>query len=209
MTDAFCIYGQDNDSYAFRESLDLTDNQRVHQSIVPDMLGATRSGVQRCEACGELLNKWSVPLDGLVVKKRSLDLSSTYDGVIIVSYRFRSLYESAGLIGLAFEDLPNDSGFFAIQAVRSVEYDAERRGTRFVKQCEQCGTYESVVGATPVYLKGTATVETNEFVRTDLEFGSEDEKAPLLLCGEFAATELQNGNLKGLELERIEAIAST
>jgi len=209
MSDVFCIYGRDNDSYAFRETPDLTDNQRVHQSIVPNMSGASRSGLQRCDACGELLSKWSEPLNGLVVKKRSLDVSSTYDGVMIVSSRFRSLYESAGLIGLVFEDLPSDSGFFAIRAARSVEYDAERRGTRFVKQCEQCGTYESVVGATPVYLKGNATVGTNEFVRTDLEFGSEDEKSPLLLCGESAATELQNGNLKGLELERIEAIAST
>jgi len=199
----------DNDSYAFREYPELTANQRVHQAIVPDMSGQSRSGLRRCEACGELLDKWNESLEGFIVRKRKLDISSSYDGVTVVSVRFKSMYESTDLSGLVFCQLPDDPKFFAIRPERAVEYDAERRGTRFVKPCPQCGRYESVVGATPVYLKPGAEIAANEFVRTDLEFGSDDEKSPLLLCGNSAAMALRAANLEGLELERLQEYVST
>ncbi len=204
----YCIYGGDNDSYAFRESPELTENQKVHQAIAPDMSGGSRPGLRRCESCGELLNKWNESLAGFVVKKRKLDIGHTYDGVTAVSERFKAACESAGLSGLAFHQLPDDPEFYAIRPERAVEYDADRRGTRFVKPCPQCGCYESVVGATPVYLKLGSTIEPSEFVRTDLEFGSDDGKSPLLLCGESAAAALNAAKLKGLDLERIEESAS-
>ncbi len=199
----YCVHGQRNDSYAFRDQPELTEYQRVHQELVPDMSGDSRPGLRRCESCGELLDKWNESLDGLVVRKRSYDLSSTYDGIKTISERFKAFYDSAGLSGLVFHQLPNDPEFFAIRPERAVEYDAETRGTRFIKRCPQCGCYESVVGATPVYLKAGQGIEPNEFVRTDLEFGSEDEKSPLLLCGESAAAALQASKLKGLDLECI------
>lgn len=207
--EVYAIYGKDNDSYAFRDAPELTENQRVHQAIVPDMSGESRADLRRCEACGELLDKWNEPLAGFVVKKRKLDIGSTYDGVTVVSVRFKSAYESDGLSGLMFRQLPDDPEFFAIRPERSVEYDADRRGTRFIKPCAQCGCYESVVGATPVYLKPGAGVEPNEFVRTDLEFGSDDEKSPLLLCGNSAAAALQAADVKGLELELVQESVST
>ena len=200
----YCIYGGDDDSYAFREYPQLTENQKVHQTIVPDMSGDSRPGLRRCESCGELLDKWNEPLSGFVVKKRKHDIGCTYDGVTAVSEEFKAAYESAGLSGLLFRQLPDDPEFYAIRPERTVQYDAERRGTRFVKQCPQCGRYESVVGATPVYLKPGASISDKEFVRTDLEFGSDDEKSPLLLCGEFAAASLKAANLNGIDMEPIE-----
>lgn len=201
--DVYCLDGQRNDSYAFREYPKLTEFQRVHQDIVPDMSGNSRTGFQRCEACGELLDKWNEPLVGLVVKNRRYDFSSTYDGIRTVSQRFKSAYESAGLTGLIFRQLPDDPEFFAIRPERAVEYDAERRGTRFIKPCAHCGCYESVVGATPVFLKPNANIKSNEFVRSDLEFASDDEKSPLELCGDAAATALRAARLKGLEIELV------
>lgn len=205
---AFCIFGQDNDSYAFRVYPALTEHQRNYQTLVPDMSGDTRPGVQRCEACGELLNKWDDPLTGLVVKKRKYDISSTYDGVVVVSMRFKTTYETALLSGLSFRQLPDDPAFFAINAGRIVEFDAERRNTRFVKPCNICNHFESVIGATPVYLKNGVTIGIREFVRTDLEFGSDDEKQPLILCGGGAADTLRSAKLKGLDLIAIEDAVS-
>ncbi|MBX3434362.1 MAG: hypothetical protein KF847_13650 [Pirellulales bacterium] len=193
----------DLDSYAFRDYPELTENQRVHQEIIPDMSGNSRPGLRRCESCGELLDKWNESLAGLVVKKRKLDIGCTYDGVTVVSERFKAAYDAAGLSGLTFRQLPNDPTFYAIRPERAVKYDAERRGTRFVKQCPQCGCYESVVGATPIYLKPGSTIGASEFVRTDLEFGSDDEKSPLILCGESTADALNTAKLKGLDLERV------
>ena len=41
------------------------------------------------------------------------------------------------------------------------------------------------------------------FGRTDLEFGSGDEKCPVLLCGDGAATILRKASFRGLDLEAV------
>lgn len=209
MMKVFCIYGIDNESFAFRESPELTSNQELHQAIVPDTSGQSRSSLNRCEECGDLRDKWNESLENLVLKKRKFDISSTYDGIVVVSTQFKSVYESAGLSGLTFRPLPGDKSFYAIRADRIVEYDAEQRGSRFIKPCPRCGSYESVVGATPVYFKSNVEVAPSEFVRTNLEFGSNDEKSPLLICGEAAAESLKEANLKGLEMEQVQESATT
>jgi hypothetical protein len=196
----FDVYGDETESYAFREPPTLTENQQVYQSLVPDMTGTSRPRIRRCGTCGELLAKWEEPLTGLVLNKRRYDLSSTYDGVVTVSKRFRIAFEAANLLGLDFLPLPSDPDFFAAHASRTVAFDADRRRTEFHKLCPECGHYESVVGASPGYLKPGNSVGPAEFVRTDLEFGSGDEKSPLLLCGEVAARALTRAKLKGLEL---------
>jgi hypothetical protein len=200
---AFRASLQHNDSYAFREYPPLTDYQRIHQEILPDMSGESRPGLRRCDGCGELLNKWDEPLTGLVVKNRKYDIGTTYDGVTIVSKRFNEAYEAANLSGLDFLQLPDDSEFFVIRPVREIAFEAERSQTRFINQCSLCERFESVV--TPYdYLKANSQIGYREFVRTDLEFGSGDEKHPLLLCGEFAANALNAAKLNGLDLIEIE-----
>lgn len=205
---AFVVYGQDNDSYAFREYPPLTEYQRSHQELIPDMSSTSRSGVRRCGACGELLAKWDEPLSRLVLKKRKYDISITYDGVTAVSERFKIIYERNNLCGLAFRPLPDDSAFYAIFPSRAVEFDSESRKTRFINRCQQCGHFDSVVGATPVYLKAGVRIGDREFVRTDLEFGSHDEKHPLLLCGESAGQALSSAALRGLDLIPVDEIAT-
>ena len=167
------------------------------------MSGASLPGVHRCEACGELTSKWDEPLLDLVVKKRRLDISITHDGVLIASRRFKSIYDQKELSGLVFRQLQDDRDFFAVHALKVVEFDAERRKTQFIAPCPRCGRFESVVGATPVFLKDGREVERREFVRTDLEFGSGDEKHPLLICGQVAADSLSNAQLYGVDLSPI------
>jgi hypothetical protein len=195
---------QFNDSYAFRDHPRLTGFQRVHQELIPDMSGAMRPGIRRCDACGALLGKWEEAPAGLVIKKRRYDIASTYDGVLVGSRRFKTTYEDGKLRGLVFRQLPDDVSFFAIWAERAVPFDADRRKTRFINPCSVCGHFESVVGATPVYLKSGALINAQELVRTDLEFGSDDEKSPLLICGEIAARTCSFAKLKGVDLWPIE-----
>jgi len=195
---------QHNDTYAFRDYSVVTWNQQVHQELVPDMSGNSHEGIHRCDRCGELTSKWDEPLLGVNINKRKYDLSITYDGVLIASEKFKSVYAANNLLGLEFRRLPNDTQFFAIHATRTVEFDAERRKTRFIKPCQTCGRCESVVGAKPVFLKTGSVVDDHEFVRTDLEFGSGDEKHPLLICGKVAAKAICNAKLKGVDLTPIE-----
>ena len=188
-----------NESYAFREYPSLTEYQRIHQQLLPDMSGRSRPGVRRCEACGGLLNKWEEPLKGLVINRRQFDLSATYDGVVVASGAFKKVYDEACLKGLFFRTLPTDPEFYAIQATRTVPFDYERRKTRFMKRCSVCEQFESVIGATPVLLKPESRFGELEFVRTDLEFGDSDGKHPLILCGAVAKRALERHKLQGVD----------
>lgn len=195
----FVIYGGDNESYAFRAAPQLTANQQVHQHLIPDMSGESAAGVRRCEACGGLLAKWEEPLAGLKIKKRRFDISSTYDGVDVASQQFKDVVESNGLTGLAFTPLPDDNAFYSVRATHTVQVDPEKSMTRFVNKCPSCGIYESIVGPYTV-LKEGESVPQRGFAKTDIEFASEDEKHPQLLCDQEAANVLAAANLKGLEL---------
>jgi hypothetical protein len=199
--DGFIVYGHDIGAYAFREPPPKSAYPPIHQALVPDMSGRSHPGVRRCEECGELLAKWEEPLGDLVLKKKRFDIGATYDGVDLVSSRFKAVYEENRLIGLDFRPLPKVPAFFAVLPTRVVAYDAERTKTQFIKPCSRCGRFESVTGATPVFLRPGTNLQDHEFVRTDLEFGSGDEKSPLVICGEVAAADLSRARLKGLDLE--------
>jgi hypothetical protein len=161
-----------------------------------------RDDVRRCESCGQLLNKWEEDLTVVPIPRRlKLDVSASYDGVDVVSTRFRTLYDRSGMAGLRFTPLGQTA--YAIQATEIVEFDAARTGTRFSDLCETCGQYESVVGVTPAFLKEGSVVSDMGFARTDLEFASGDEKSPLIICGDSAARILRKAKLKGLELEKV------
>ncbi len=177
----YVAFGHDNDLYFFDD----------------------RTDVRRCSACKQLLSKWDEDLTVVPIKKfRKLDVSSSYDGIKVFSSRAKMTYEQAGMTGLRFIPLAHPD-LFAIQAHDIVHYDAQRRGTRFERKCEVCGRYDAVAGATPVYLKSGSTVPPLGFARTDVEFGSRDEKSPLFICGDEAAKILKAAKLKGLDLEKV------
>lgn len=158
-----------------------------------------RQDVKRCSVCSALLDKWKEDLSVVPIRRApKFDVSYSNSGIYVVTKRFRACVEENALVGLTFT--PLQAGLFSVRPKVSVPFDAERRGTRFLKQCQVCGQYESVVGATPVFLAATASVPERGFVRTDLEFGSFDEKHPLVLCGSEAAEVLRGANLKGLTL---------
>jgi hypothetical protein len=135
-------------------------------------------------------------------RRLKYDVSISYDGVVVVSPRFRELYEDAGMTGLRFTELGDNA--FAIHATETVPFDGEKRGTRFEKKCATCGQFESVVGAAPAILAVGVSVAGLAFARTDLEFGSGDEKSPVLVCGDDAAAALRGAGLKGLDLEAVQ-----
>ena len=194
----FRVSLQSNDTYAFRDQPSLNANQRLHQGLIPDMSGASNDDVRRCRECHELIDKWNESLLRLVVNDRHYDLSLTYDGILVASNRFAEIYNTTGLEGLLIRQLPSDPEFNLVKATRAVCFDYVKRKTRFGNRCPLCGLYDSVVGATPVFLKTGTVVKDREFVRSDLEFGSSDEKHPLLLCGHAAAEALVAASLKGV-----------
>jgi hypothetical protein len=176
----YLVYGHHNDLYFFDERTDL----------------------RRCTACGHMLSKWEEDLTVVPIGKfRKLDIGYSYDGVVVVSNKFKVLYEQSGMTGLQFTALSHN--LHAIRATEIILYDAIRRGTQFENKCDTCGQYESVVGATPAYFKPGSSVPPLGFARSDIEFATKDEKKPLLICGDDAGALLKGAKLKGLDLQKV------
>jgi hypothetical protein len=169
---------RDNDQYAFREN----------------------AAARRCHACNGILDKWAAATKYHPKRAPRLDLGCTYDGVIIASDKAADFLRQSGIAGVELVPLAKGNYFVKVSLV--VRFDFKAKGTAFENQCVACGQFESVTGATPPVLCSGEIVPDNGIVRTDLEFGSNDEKSPVLLCGEAAAGQLARANLKGLVLVR-------
>lgn len=128
----YIVGGEDNGSYAFREPAAVREDSywyEANQTLVPNRAGRSRSGVRRCVGCGELMDKWSEQLAGLRIKRRQFDISGTYDGVLVVSRKFKQVYDSASLTGLRYIQLPDGPSFYQVQATDVVAFDAEKRNS--------------------------------------------------------------------------------
>ena len=58
-----------------------------------------------------------------------------------------------------------------------IEFDVERRKTRFEAYRQCCKKYHSVAGASPGFLKAPERLYGSQAFKTDIEFGSGDEKS--------------------------------
>lgn len=153
-----------------------------------------------CINCGFVTDREWIDRD-FQLNKQNFDASYTYDGYLIVSDRFRSLAEGRGA---RFVRLPSQPDFYSCRVDALVRFDAVKRGTRFEDYCDVCHRYRSVAGATPVYLHDPLPLDAG-FVRTDIEFGTGNERHPIILVGSrFAEGCLMNSGLTGLSLMPIE-----
>ncbi len=135
-----------------------------------------------CDNCGSCTDPTFLPTN-LELKRTPYDVCSTYDGRMIVSARFRAFCRHHGFAGAQFDPVNDRGSLYLLRSNRTVAFDWERRETRFDRPCDRCGQYESVVGAYPAYLKGIEAPLLHGFYRTDLEFATGREKAPLLIVG--------------------------
>jgi hypothetical protein len=178
----YAVFGHHNDLYFFDD----------------------RTDVRRCPACKHLLSKWDEDLTIVPIGKfRKYDFGCSYDGVHVVSTRFKAIYEEAGMTGLQFAPLARPN-LFAVQTKNIVRYDPTCPGTRFLNKCETCGQFSFVGAGTPIVLMPSSAVPPMGFAQTDLEFAEKDEKHPLLICGDEAAKILKAAKLKGLNLVKVQ-----
>lgn len=158
-----------------------------------------REGISRCGMCGGSLNKMADPLAGVKIRRRKYDVSYTYDGLCIVSKRFKDVWESNGLTGAEFKALPDDQGYYALWSQNIVEYDPDAAGAQFEERCNACGRHKGVTCGR-ICLKAGSFVPDRGLAQTDLWFADvyNDGMNPILLCGDGAKNVLCETNLKGL-----------
>lgn len=186
MSHLYSLSGRDNDSHM------CGSTDRVFLDI---------PGLPVCPACGYKTDTFFIN-PKFRVKRRSYDLSYTYDGYAIASLKFKEACARRGLTGVAFLTLPLDKEFFVLQPTTTVKFDVERRKTQFVGFCEGCGLHRSVAGATPAVLKEQPS---SDIAGTDVLFGSGNERHPLLIATENAKSILTSERLTGMEFERASA----
>ncbi len=172
----YVVFGPDNDTYMFQG-----DAQPA-----------------RCATCRFVLDHGWVDPSYKLKPGRRPDVSYTYDGCLIVSDNFRAA--AKGFAGGTYLSLPSQRGWSILLATRTVTFDTERRETSFDEFCDGCGRFTQVDGATPPFLLDPPVPLPDEFMRTDIEFGSGDELSPLVLVGPGLADALRRGRLVGLDL---------
>ena len=175
----FALSGEDNDSYMCGGASALTEPGRIPV----------------CPACGFKIDTFYVDAS-FRVKRRDFDLSFTYDGYCIVSRAFERGCLASDLTGASFSALSADADFLVFLPKPIVQFDVSRRNTRFGERCTVCGQFDSVAGAIPPFL---ATAPTSDFARTDILFGSGNERHPLIIASERAKGSLEVANLSGLQ----------
>ncbi len=162
------------------------------------------AGLPVCPQCGYKMNSEYINPD-LRIKRRKYDFSFTYDNCAIVSLKFKEFCIRNGYSEIEFQKLPADSAFFLLAIRNVLDFDVEKANTRFLKFCPACNRYESVVGIAPFCLKNIHMPLEDNFYRTNLEFGSGNEKNPGIIVGVDTYSKLKREQFTGLEYARIEA----
>jgi hypothetical protein len=140
------------------------------------------SGVPTCGTCGYRTDpEFTSPAFRL--RKKHLDISCCYDGAVIVSDRFRTLYQSHGGTNMHFAGLATAPGFHHLNCRQAIALDYSAMGTRRLRPCSGCGRYLDVIGYSNIVVAPGETFPDNEMAFSDWYFGSNNEASPLLLCG--------------------------
>lgn len=154
------LSGADNDSYMYIDAV----------------------GLPLCKGCGYITDSEYVN-PHLIINRKVYDFSYTYDGCCIVSLEFKEFCKRFKYPDVEFKEILSEPSFFYFIAKKLLTFDVDKRKTRFEKLCRVCGNYESVVGANPVFLRAIKTPLGDGFYRTDQQFGSGNEKHPLIIVG--------------------------
>jgi hypothetical protein len=176
---AFCLYGQDNDSYML-EDLSSTD---------------------LCPKCG-YLNQFDYHNPFFKIKKKSHDFSHPYDLGNVVSLKFKEFCVRENYINISFKEFEKSHGYFQFFVHNIVHFDYGRSDTKFKNYCKLCGNYEEVTGVTPPFLKNLAALNDG-FYRTDLIFGSGNHKNPITIVAPGTQAKLKKEKMRGLVFKPI------
>jgi hypothetical protein len=147
-----------------------------------------------CPNCRACLNFDYFPNDLEI--ETYYDISATQDNRLIFSERAKNFLVERFDVRVFTVGAWKNSALFHVVPRHIVPFNATGRGTRFVDHCNVCGSYKSIVGATPAHL-ALENMERQCFWRTDIVFGSYEEKASLVVVGLDTARDMQDRGFSG------------
>ena len=104
-----------------------------------------RQRLLRGRAVGRLLPRLRSCVDdsyvprSLGVRRPVYDACGTYDGRLIVSQKFKDFHDRHGCGPPEFRLVNRRRRWYMFRPTRVLEFDADRRGTRFRRHCAMCG----------------------------------------------------------------------
>jgi hypothetical protein len=132
--------------------------------------------VPQCPVCSYRTD-YRVTNPKFILKRKNYDFSFTYDGIIIVSIRFKDFCLSQGYKNFVFVPLPKYPRFFQFYVEgNTIEYKAHQKENF----CEYCLQYESVIGAA-MNLEKVDNALADGFYQSDLWFATGNEKSPIIV----------------------------
>ncbi|WP_431123855.1 hypothetical protein [Flagellimonas flava] len=162
------------------------------------------NGRKICDVLDYVKNRQNYLSEEFKVSNSSFDFSFTYDSALIVSQKFRDFCLRNQYDGLSFYPVPSQKGLYLFKSSNEVLFDTEKRHTKFIDYQEKCKRHDSVVGATPIFIKDNTPLQEGIF-RTDVEFGSGYEQSPLILIGELTHQKMKMEKFNSLEFEIIQS----
>ncbi len=155
-----------------------------------------------CGKCGTCLDYVYVPLKVKIPKSNRYDYSATYDNRPICSLRFINFLRNN--LGFAVRSwrVGTNPDYFYIFPDSEIPFDPIATQTRFEKKCRRCGSYDSIVGVTPAHVK-VGRLPGRGIFRTDLAFGSDKEKFPLILVDSQTKVDLLARKFRGMHFEDV------
>lgn len=156
-----------------------------------------------CPNCGTCLDYQYAPNTIDIHPSKKYDVSYTHDLRDLYSAKFVKFCREVLKSDVSFKLVKSaEIDFFYMMPSRVLEFDVERRKTRFEKLCNVCGGYESIVGARPAFLRTRELIGPG-FYRSDVAFASGKSKYPLFMVGGEWKELLASQKIRGLVFEEI------
>jgi len=153
-----------------------------------------------CPVCGLLINHGFAPRSLEDFKAAGRDASSTYDNRLILSESLADFIQS---------NFPDEVDLVSLKAGRQAVFAVFPRAVAQVSEsrtnirrgdlCDVCVQYDYEMLPHPLCVKSASLEPGASFYRTNIEFGSNLGKRPLVVVTDAARRTLEASGFKGLE----------
>jgi len=130
--------------------------------------------------------------------RKQYDVSYTWDGYLIVSKRFKHFCEEKSYQNAIFHALTQEPDYYYLESSKIIPLDYAKREVDFHNLCNKCNRYEWVIGATPSYIHKGFILEEYTFYRSIYDFGSYNQKSPIIIVSLLMSKEMAAQKFKGL-----------
>ncbi len=166
----------------------FAENEKIHSAV--------------CEICGSKKEEYYIN-SNFKLRRKVYDISSTYDGHIIVSEKFRTFCIRKNYHGIEFIQIKKGVPFYVFVINNILELDEENMKIRKSNFCNLCNEYSSIVGPNPLKFKNNLVELEKTFYISDIKFGSAHEKQSIMFINDEIIKELEIEKIRGYSIHKL------